>query len=74
MENGEKNEKDLQLGTAEIEVGGETFYCISIIGQIEWHTNLGSGKSHYLCGYPPFSLDWYESLMKKHNLDGENSK
>jgi len=37
MENGDKNENDVQIGTAEIESGGETFYCISIIGQIEGH-------------------------------------
>ncbi len=41
MENNEKNDQSAEnvrmLGTAEIEAGGETFYCISIIGQIEGH-------------------------------------
>ncbi len=41
MENNDKNEQAAEagriLGTAEIEAGGETFYCISIIGQIEGH-------------------------------------
>ncbi len=46
MENSEKQNENTQnndnvdlkgLGTAEIESGGEVFYCISIIGQVEGH-------------------------------------
>ncbi len=38
---------------------------------ISWKTNLGEGRSHYLCGHPPFSLEKYKALMKKHHLDSE---
>ena len=48
MENNDKNEQAAEagriLGTAEIEAGGETFYCISIIGQIEGHYALDSNQ------------------------------
>ncbi len=41
MENLENNKEEGTdariLGTAQIESGGETFYCISIIGQVEGH-------------------------------------
>ena len=34
----------------------------------EWETEDGRGVNHYLCGYPPFSLDDYLKAMKKYNL------
>ena len=37
VENQDRREDSGVLGTAQITAGGETFYCISIIGQIEGH-------------------------------------
>jgi beta-mannosidase len=34
----------------------------------KWEANGESGINHYLCGYPPFSLNEYASVMKKHGL------
>ena len=34
----------------------------------EWTANGESGFNHYLCGYPPFSLEDYRRLMNKHRL------
>ena len=34
----------------------------------KWEANGESGINHYLCGYPPFSLSEYASVMKKHGL------
>ena len=34
----------------------------------EWEANGERGINHYLCGYPPFSLEKYVSLIKKHEL------
>ena len=31
----------------------------------EWEYNGEAGFNHYLCGYPPFSLEMYKSAMKK---------
>lgn len=36
---------------------------------LKWQVGEISGANHYLCGFPPFSLDWYVDLMKKHALD-----
>ena len=36
---------------------------------LKWQVGEISGANHYLCGFPPFSLDWYVGLMKKHALD-----
>ena len=35
---------------------------------IEWNVNGEKGINHYLCGYPPFSLEKYKFLMQKHGL------
>ncbi|MBR5140606.1 MAG: glycoside hydrolase family 2 [Clostridia bacterium] len=34
----------------------------------EWDCEGLRGFNHYLCGYPPFSLSFYKSVMKKYNL------
>lgn len=34
----------------------------------EWDINGEKGINHYLCGYPPFSLEKYKLLMKKYGL------
>ena len=34
----------------------------------KWVANGDEGYNHYLCGYPPISLEKYVKLMKKHNL------
>ena len=34
----------------------------------EWECNGVRGFNHYLCGYPPFSLDMYKGIMKKYAL------
>jgi len=35
---------------------------------IRWETELGEGMSHYLTGYPPFSLAKYKEWMEKYGL------
>ena len=35
---------------------------------IEWTANGTSGWNHYLCGYPPISLDFYKTVLEKFNL------
>ena len=34
----------------------------------EWECDGASGFNHYLCGYPPFSLEFYKSVMKKYKF------
>ena len=35
---------------------------------IEWESELGKGKNHYLCGLPPFDLQWYRTLASSYDL------
>ena len=35
-----------------------------------WEINGEQGWNHYLCGYPPFSLEWYRGIMEKHGFRG----
>ena len=34
-----------------------------IIYSIEWNDSLGNASNHYLCGKPPFNLEWYKSCL-----------
>ena len=34
----------------------------------EWDINGEKGINHYLCGYPPFNLEKYKTLMQKYRL------
>ena len=45
-----------------------TYYSEHKILIFEWEANGERGFNHYLCGYPPFSLDKYKLLMKKCGL------
>ncbi len=45
-----------------------TYYSEHKILIFEWETNGERGLNHYLCGYPPFSLEKYKLLMKKYGL------
>ena len=45
------------------------FYSEKKILIFEWTANGEAGINHYVCGYPPFSLDEYKSLIKKYGLD-----
>ncbi len=35
----------------------------------EWQTDTECGFNHYLCGHPHISLEMYESVINKYNLD-----
>lgn len=41
------------------------FYSDRKVLVIRWEANGETGVNHYLCGYPPFDLDWYVALMKE---------
>lgn len=45
-----------------------TEYCERKMLKIEWNVNGVRGFNHYLCGYPPFSLEKYAEWMKKAEL------
>ncbi|MBR2353596.1 MAG: hypothetical protein IKA76_03745 [Clostridia bacterium] len=34
----------------------------------EWDVNGERGFNHYLCGFPPFSLDFYRKIMNRYGL------
>lgn len=33
---------------------------------LEWRTDDGEGRNHYVCGYPPLSFDRYKSFLEKY--------
>lgn len=33
---------------------------------LEWRTDGGEGRNHYVCGYPPLSFDRYKSFLGKY--------
>ena len=35
---------------------------------LEWEVESERGFNHYLCGYPPFSLEAYKAVMEKYHL------
>ena len=35
---------------------------------IEWEADGELGFNHYLCGFPPFSLDKYKNIMERYGL------
>lgn len=35
---------------------------------IRWVANGEAGWNHYLCGYPPFELDWYKKFIEELEL------
>jgi len=35
---------------------------------IQWEANGETGFNHYLCGYPPFDLSWYQNILKELGL------
>ena len=45
-----------------------TYYSERKMLIIEWDIAKERGFNHYLCGYPPFSLECYKKLMKQYNL------
>ena len=45
------------------------FYSEHKLLIFKWTLGEESGMNHYLCGFPPFSLDWYTRLMKKYALN-----
>ena len=45
-----------------------TYYSEHKILIFEWEANGSQGSNHYLCGYPPISLEKYTRLMKKYGL------
>ena len=45
-----------------------TFYSEHKMLILEWNTDGETGFNHYLCGYPPFDLGHYRSLVEKYGL------
>lgn len=45
-----------------------TYYSEQKILIFEWEVGDKRGYNHYLCGYPPISLEMYKSVMKKYSL------
>ena len=45
-----------------------TYYSEQKILIFEWEVGDKRGYNHYLCGYPPISLEMYKSVMKKYRL------
>ena len=35
---------------------------------MQWEVNGEKGWNHYLCGYPPFDLEWYKNVIKELGL------
>ena len=35
---------------------------------IEWEIDGEFGYNHYMCGYPPFSFEFYKEMIKKYSL------
>ena len=44
------------------------YYSDKKILIFEWEANGERGFNHYLCGYPPFSLDKYREIIDKYKL------
>jgi beta-mannosidase len=44
------------------------YYSEQKILLIEWEANGEKGYNHYLCGYPPFSLSAYKTVVDKYGL------
>ena len=44
------------------------YYSEQKILIFEWECDGERGFNHYLCGYPPISLDMYKTVMKKYHL------
>lgn len=47
------------LGQMPFSMGEKRFYLL------EWQSTLGSGRSHYLAGNPPFDLARYRGWLEK---------
>ena len=45
-----------------------TYYSEQKILIFEWEVGDERGYNHYLCGYPPISLEMYKTVMKKYHL------
>lgn len=45
-----------------------TYYSEHKFLIFEWETHRQKGFNHYLCGYPPISLDMYKDALQKYNL------
>jgi beta-mannosidase len=45
------------LGQIPYDAAAQRFY------RLQWSSELGEGKTHYLAGVPPFDLDWYERQL-----------
>ncbi|MBQ5820252.1 MAG: hypothetical protein IIW31_03375 [Clostridia bacterium] len=43
------------------------FYSEHKILILAWKTREETGWNHYLCGFPPLSLEWYRSFLEKYN-------
>ena len=44
------------------------YYSEQKILLIEWEANGEKGRNHYLCGFPPFSLEKYKATVEKYGL------
>ena len=44
------------------------FYSDKKVLIFEWEIDGERGFNHYLCGYPPFTLEEYSDIVKKYNL------
>ena len=45
-----------------------TYYSEKKMLIIEWDIEGERGFNHYLCGYPPHSLEFYKKMIKQYNL------
>lgn len=61
-------EKDFYApANASVRIGSvPIFYSEQRFLIIEWETEGDKGKNHYVCGYPPISLERYENFLKKY--------
>jgi len=46
------------------------YYSDQKILVFEWEVNGEQGFNHYLCGYPPISLEMYKTFLQNYNLRG----
>lgn len=46
------------------------YYSDRKILVFEWEVNGEQGFNHYLCGYPPISLEMYKTFLQNYNLRG----
>ena len=44
------------------------FYSEHKMLLMQWDVDGESGVNHYLCGYPPFDLEWYRKMAEELNL------